>query len=334
MDSLTQIAVGIATAELCLGKQLKNKAFLYGAVIATLPDLDIYLGKLFDPITAIAMHRSFSHSILFFLLASVPIGAIMFKLEKGHVKLFQAINASFFILFTHSLLDAFTTWGTQIFWPLPYRAAIKSIFVVDFFYTIPWLIFLFLVYKNSNPIKRAKWLKIGFVITSCYLLLGIVLKIYVTQQVKNALHGQNITYTKIIVKPTFSNVVLWNINVMTNDAFLLSDFSVFDAQPMPFKSYDRNLYLAEPYQMQPVYNQLVNISEGWFTLQQTEQGILFNDLRFGLLKDDATKPQFAFSYKLMESESGLTAEELPKDNRDGKALLQNLYNRIFTSVTQ
>ena len=41
MDSLTQIVLGIATAELVAGKKLQNKTFLYGAMLGTIPDLDI-----------------------------------------------------------------------------------------------------------------------------------------------------------------------------------------------------------------------------------------------------------------------------------------------------
>jgi len=329
MDSLTQIAVGIATAEFCLGKQLKNRTFLYGAILATLPDLDIYVGKLFNPITAISLHRGFSHSILFFLLASVPLGALMYKIEHKKIKIFSAISACFLILFTHALLDAFTTWGTQIFWPLPYRLALKSVFVVDFFYTLPWVICLYMVYKNKQSVLRLKWLKIGFYLTTSYLVLGLLLKQYVTYCFESELKKQNIAYKALIVKPTFSNIVLWNANVMTEDAFLLSDFSVFDAKPTPFKHYKRNLEFGKTYQNAPPFLALENISEGWYTLQANNGSLIFNDLRFGILKNDPIAPQFAFSYIVKDENGVVTATEAPKQNRDGKKLLLYIFDRIF-----
>jgi membrane-bound metal-dependent hydrolase YbcI (DUF457 family) len=43
MDSFTQIALGIAIAEVCAGKKLKNKTILYGSILGTIPDLDVVL---------------------------------------------------------------------------------------------------------------------------------------------------------------------------------------------------------------------------------------------------------------------------------------------------
>ena len=42
MDSLTQIVLGGAVAELVAGKKMGNKAILWGAVAGTIPDLDVF----------------------------------------------------------------------------------------------------------------------------------------------------------------------------------------------------------------------------------------------------------------------------------------------------
>ena len=70
MDSLTQIVLGIATAELVAGKKLQNKTFLYGAVLGTIPDLDILVGKFLSDVEGVAIHRGLSHSLLFFVFLS------------------------------------------------------------------------------------------------------------------------------------------------------------------------------------------------------------------------------------------------------------------------
>lgn len=329
MDSLTQIVVGIATAEAVLGKQLKNKSFIYGAIIGTLPDLDIWFGKLFDPLTAISIHRGLSHSIIFYLFLSVFLGSLIFKIEKGKIKLFHAIHATFLILFTHSIIDAFTTWGTQIFWPLPYKVALKSIFVIDIFYTIPWIICLYFVFKNQDFINRKKWLIRGFYITTAYLILGLGIKTYVVNKFEKALSSQNIEYTEIIVKPTFSNIILWNANVMTKDSFLLADYSLFDSKPIIFDSYLKNDNLASSYKNHPEFKQLIAISEGWYTLEKSNNGIIFNDLRFGLLKKEKNITKFTFSYELSETDiNTLEIKEIKKENKDGKKFLAKILKRI------
>ena len=74
MDSLTQIVLGAAVGEVCLGKKLGNKAMVWGAVAGTIPDLDI-LGNLFmTELGALAFHRGISHSIFF---------AVFFFLSNG-----------------------------------------------------------------------------------------------------------------------------------------------------------------------------------------------------------------------------------------------------------
>ncbi|HAB26726.1 MAG TPA: metal-dependent hydrolase, partial [Xanthomarina gelatinilytica] len=65
MDSLTQIVLGAAVGEAVLGKKVGNKAMLYGAIAGTIPDLDILASYVTDTVTALEIHRGFTHSIFF-----------------------------------------------------------------------------------------------------------------------------------------------------------------------------------------------------------------------------------------------------------------------------
>ncbi len=69
MDSLTQITLGAAVGELVLGRKIGNKAMMWGAVAATIPDLDVFARLWMNEIDALAVHRGLSHSILFALVA-------------------------------------------------------------------------------------------------------------------------------------------------------------------------------------------------------------------------------------------------------------------------
>ena len=66
MDSLSQIVLGAATFALVKDKEIGKRALLYGAILGTIPDLDVVLNSFFDPIQQLAIHRAFSHSIFFF----------------------------------------------------------------------------------------------------------------------------------------------------------------------------------------------------------------------------------------------------------------------------
>lgn len=329
MDSFTQVLLGIATAELCAGEKLQRKTFLYGAVLGTIPDLDVVIGQFMNPVDGVAIHRGMSHSVLFFLLLSPILGWLISKTERNKINFSSATKMVFWCLLTHVLLDLFTSWGTQIFWPLTDRIAFKTIFVIDFLYTIPLLISLILAWrKKDNFTFRKKYVLIGIYLSSFYLLLTCSLKLYALQQFDKALKTQNIVYDDLIVKPTAFNCILWNANIATKDAYFLSDYSLLDTQPITFKKYSKNNKLARQLEGNNDFEKLKTISEGWFIITKKDNHFYFNDLRFGLLTNDSEKTQFAFSYVFKEENGVLKAQEVPKRKRDGMVLMKGIFTRI------
>src|SRR5690606_10728227 len=130
MDSLTQIVLGAAVGEAVLGRKAGNKAMFYGAIAGTIPDLDIIATLFTDTVTATELHRGFSHSMVFSILMAPIFGWFISNMEKKsqiHWKEWSWLM--FWGVFTHPILDSFTTGGTQLFWPLEIRLAVKNIFV-------------------------------------------------------------------------------------------------------------------------------------------------------------------------------------------------------------
>ena len=109
MDSLTQIVLGIAVAEFCAGKELKNRTFLYGAILGTLPDLDVVVGSFMNDVDGVYIHRGISHSLFLFLILSPIFGWLISKIEKNKVSFKKSSLMVFWCLFTHVLLDMFTS---------------------------------------------------------------------------------------------------------------------------------------------------------------------------------------------------------------------------------
>ena len=224
MDSFTQIALGIAIAEVYAGKKLKNKTFLYGTILGTIPDLDIVVGLFLNPVDAVLIHRGISHSLFLFLFLSPFLGWIISKIERDKINFIQSSAMVFWCLFTHVLLDMFTSWGTQILWPLNYRFALKTIFVIDLLYTIPLVIAMIMIWKTKDAVLREKYVIRGLFISSFYLLLSCLFKVYALNKFEKALTKQGIQYSEIIVKPTAFNLILWNANVATTNNYLLGDY--------------------------------------------------------------------------------------------------------------
>jgi inner membrane protein len=330
MDSLTQIVLGAAVGEAVLGKKVGNKAMLYGAIAGTIPDLDVVANYFTDTITAIEVHRGVTHSILFAIVMAPVFGWLISKIERKSPATWRDWSLlMFWGLFTHGILDAFTTWGTQLFWPIDYPVSFQSIFVIDPLYTLPFLTFLILaMFQKRTSLKRRKYNSLGLIISSGYLVLTLILKGITYAKFTNALQEQNIAYKQIQNKPGPLNQILWVANVETEDAFLIGDYSFFDSKPIVFYSFPKNHELLGDWIDKRNVQRLIKITNGWFTISEKEGELFFNDLRFGLLNNDPYNPEFVFSYLLAEINGTIYAEESEKDREDAQELLRDLWIRI------
>jgi inner membrane protein len=331
MDSLSQIVLGAAVGNQVLGKKIGNKAILYGAIIGTIPDLDVLYGKFLDPLTATDIHRGFSHSTLFFLFLSPILGWILQKVaHKNGVNFKEATLFSFLILQTHSLLDLFTTWGTQLLWPLETRFSLQSIFVIDPLYTLPFLLFLILSMKKSRlDQKRRFWNRTGLIVSTSYLFFTLLVQSIVLQKFEKQLDLNKISYQEIVVKPSPFNIILWTTNVKVENGYYIGDYSFFDTKPIQFQFIPTQNELISNIEDAAVIEQLKRISEGWYCITQKENQLLFNDLRFGLMNADKNDMQFSFSYHITEEKGEIKAVELPNKNRaQAKKLLGKLWIRL------
>lgn len=227
MDSLTQIVLGAAVGEAVLGKKIGNKAIILGAIAGTIPDLDVAANYFTDTVTALEMHRGFTHSIVFAVVFGLFFGWLLSLWDK-RATLKQWSWFWFLCFVTHPLLDAHTTWGTQLFWPFDLRLEYKNIFVIDPLYTLPFLIFVILaMFQKRESAKRRKFNNLGLIVSSAYMLVTIILKGITYSKFENALEEQNISYLEMDTKPSPLNTILWTANVETEDSFLIGDYSFF-----------------------------------------------------------------------------------------------------------
>lgn len=329
MDSLTQIVLGAAVGEVVLGKKAGSKAMLYGAIAGTIPDLDVLARQFTDTTMALDIHRGFTHSVVFSVLFAPLFGWLVSRYERSGD--FRGWSWLFFwAFFTHPLLDAHTTWGTQLFWPFDLRLAFQTIFVIDPVYTVPFLVCLILALtrKRINP-KRAFYNKLGLWISSSYLALTFVLKGLAFMQFSNTLETQGVNYTDLDTRPAPLNTILWAANVDTEDAYLLGDYSFFDAQPITFNSYAKDHHLIDSIRGNERVERMIRISQGWYTISKQDGNLYFNDLRFGLISLEPQSQDFVFKYEIGEDERGnITFTEVPKDQQDAKAIASALWTRI------
>ncbi|MCK0161880.1 metal-dependent hydrolase [Allomuricauda sp. F6463D] len=329
MDSLTQIVLGAAVGEAVLGRKVGNKAMFYGAIAGTIPDLDMVASYLTDTVSSLAIHRGFTHSIAFSMLFAPLMGWLVSRFES--YKNFRDWSWLFFwSLVTHPILDAHTTWGTQLFWPFDVRLAFKTIFVIDPIYTLPFLVFLILAMrqKRTSP-KRKRFNTMGLIVSTGYLLLTFLLKWAAFGQFEQALKSQKIAYLQLDTRPSPLNTILWSANVETENAYLLGNYSFLDTQPISFVSYPKNHELLGKLVENEKIKRMISISEGWYTITENEGYLYFNDLRFGLFSMKPNAQDFVFKYKItVEADDQVVFTEEPPDRSAGKRILIDLWKRV------
>ncbi|MGB0882415.1 MAG: metal-dependent hydrolase [Vicingaceae bacterium] len=332
MDSITQIVLGAAVGEAVIGKKVGRWAPLWGAVAGTIPDLDVFVSYFTDNITALEIHRGFTHSFIFSVLFGLLFG---FLVSKIHYKLsasWKEWSLLFFLGFlTHAWLDAHTTWGTQVFWPIDYKVAFKNIFVIDPLYTIPFLVFLLMaIFHKKGSEKRRRYNNLGLIISSCYMVITLGLKGLSHNKFTSSLEKQEINYINISTRPTPLNTILWAANIQLEDGFLIGYFSFFDSKEIQFsKKIPKNNDLLAPYMNEKKVQQLIKLTDGWYALEAKGDKIIFKDLRFGQNDITDINSDFVFSFELFYDENGVfQATELPKDITDGKKMFTALIKRV------
>lgn len=334
MDSLTQIVLGGAVGEAVLGRKVGNKAVLWGAVAGTIPDLDTLVGSFLDPVASMEIHRGFSHSVVFAILIAPLLGFMLYRLyrKKEEAAWWGWTQLVFWAVFTHPLLDIFTTWGTQLFWPLDWRIALQSIFVIDPLYTLPFLICLLacLFHRRKSP-NRAKWNRLGLILSTAYLMLTLIIKSYVNQVFITSVREEGVDFHAYSSRPAPFTSLLWLFNLETENEFILASYSLFDSpdRSIKFRHFQKNHDLLQPLRNHPKVERLIQLTQGNYILEKGEEGMLFHDLRFGLI--DQFNPQakgFVFTYLLKEEANGLEISRKENSFKHKEQLLQSLWKRV------
>ena len=296
MDSLTQAALGAVIGHSILAKPLGRAALGVGAVLGTLPDLDVLIPYGND-VDNFIYHRGFSHS-LFVLIAVSPFIALM--LYRGmtylrphlvnHVSFVRVLIAVALALTTHPLLDAFTAYGTQIFWPIgapwhgPPPVSWSSIFIIDPFYTLPLIVAVVAaLYRPTQT--RVAIAALG--VSSLYLIWSLAAKHIVDSKLNDQLPLPKGSY-QLFSTPTPFNTLLYRFIVTTEDRYLTGHVSVRRAllqadYEIDFVSQPRNVDLVKQLDSSQMltFEKLAWFSQGFYQLEDAKDGIVFTDLRMG-----------------------------------------------------
>ena len=324
MDSLTQIALGATVASSVGFKPFGRKVILVGAALGTLPDLDIFInyGNVIDNYTS---HRGFSHSLFVLTLLSIAIYVLVLKFKphfKDHkVALFGVI---FLPLITHPLLDTFTTYGTQLLWPLKSAPiAWNSIFIIDPLYTLPLLMTMLFLWFSKDKKRWIKANNMALLFSCCYLLWGQVSQGIILYQVKQNIEDKE---SKILVMPTPFNSVYWRVIRYQEDHFFETFTHINDTKPLQWKEFKTNRSLIKEVTKLPTLDRLEWFSHGWLRFDEIEGQLQVTDLRLGF----AGYHPFKFTIAVKKGEEWQSVD--PVKIKSNEQQRQQLFTKLKSSV--
>lgn len=232
MDPLSQGVIGVVAAQTTaatmsnIQQRLDEKkshlaaATFIGIISGMAPDLDIFIRSAVDPLFSLEYHRHFTHSLFF-----IPIGALLCTLFVyallGWSRWFKNRGITFKTIYfysiaayaTHGLLDACTTYGTQLLWPFTdARIAWNIISIIDPLFTIPLLLLI-----TIAAISKKKWFTYSAIIwMTCYFSFGLIQRERAEaagyELAKSRGHELNKNNpSSLRATPSFANLLVWKI---------------------------------------------------------------------------------------------------------------------------
>jgi inner membrane protein len=290
MDTLTQGLLGAAVGQAGFGRTLGKRAVFWGGVGGLMPDLDI-LASAAGPTGEWLYHRGPSHALWVGPVVGPAIGYAVWRLlrRRGDPGPLGAwIGLFVAALFTHPLLDIFTTYGTQLLAPFSDRRfAFNSVGIIDPTYSTLLLVALVVGSRwgpGSSPARWAAWL--ALVLSSLYLLLGLQLNATARARAESQLEAQGIRGARVQAYPTLFQLQVRRVVVHHEGRIRVGWFNLRNGRAIEWAIIPKTEH--------PLIETLRSLPEGrvfeWFAMGQTrgrvfEEGsttiVEIDDLRYG-----------------------------------------------------
>lgn len=283
MDSLTQMTLGAAVGGVVAGSRHGRTALVAGALLGTVPDLDVLI-PIEGAVESFTYHRSFSHSLIVLSAVAPLIAVILHRYTRFcELSLSRSWLFVWLVLVTHPLLDAFTVYGTQLFWPLSdYPVSGSSVFIIDPLYTVVLLVGLIAMWRQ--PVSNWKWNGVCLLLSSAYLCWSVAAKTMIGNSVTQGLANQGIQYQRLLTTPMPFNTIGWRFVAMQSDGYVSGYTSLLDPPSMILqtKHYPSEVSLLNTIADHWPVARLQKFTHGFYKVHQRDNEVLITDLRMGV----------------------------------------------------
>jgi inner membrane protein len=336
MDSLSQIVLGGALAAAIAPPGHRRAALLAGAALGTLPDLDgIPIALLTDdPVLRMTWHRSISHSLFVLPIVATLIWWLFKRYGHGRVaeapmRWFWAIQLA---LITHPVLDAFTVYGTQLWWPMNVPPTMwSSVFIIDPLYTLWLLIACGVAWRARERIVAQRALVAGLVLSTAYLCWSLAAKTMVERAADEALAEIGLQDAPRFSVPMPFNTLLWRVVAMTPDGYVEAERSlVADHGAMRFRAQPSDVAALREVANYDAVARLRWFNHGFMKAQERDGHLILSDLRMGV------EPDYIFNF-VVAKRNGPTWRAIPPEQLqwpwNAAERLRDMWTRIWYEPT-
>lgn len=339
MDLITQVALGATVGAVVLGPKIGRPAIGWGALFGLLPDLDGVLMPFLDTAADLWWHRGPSHSLLLVLAATFGLAKPLAKRWKRQKVTPQRAGwFVFLVLATHVLIDCFTVYGTQVWWPFSgYPVSFDNLFIIDPLFTLPLLVAIVWGLRiDAKRWKKGEGVKMTAVclaISSAYVGLSFWAKHAVSERIVADLAVRGISWERKMEAPAPFSILLWRAVVEREDEFWVGYRSLFDGDdPVVWtilpKQAELPAELADDFEVRSVRR----FSKEWWLTRETRRGAWLVDLRFGEYREWderglELRPIFAWEYQV--DGRGDPLKRRVKEERKVGPMMTRLWRRIF-----
>jgi inner membrane protein len=338
MDSITHLFYGGAIAAAIAPARHRRAALLAGAALNTLPDLDVIpLAMFSDPVAQMTCHRGATHSWLVLPFVAWVLWAVFrsgyFRKRGGRVaeEPRRWLWVFMVTLMAHPLIDAFTVYGTQLFWPLPMRPLMgSSLFIIDPLFTLPWLVACVVAWFARGSLLAQRALLAGIALGIGYVGWSLAAKSIVDREAARALAAMGLAEAPRFSVPMPFNTLLWRVVAMTPEGFVEGERSlVADRGAMVFRGYRSNVQALGEARAIPAVQRLTWFNHGFQKAQVRDGQLVLSDLRMG------SEPDYSFNFAVAQRDGATWHALLPPVQKawpwQARRRLGDMWRRVWTT---
>lgn len=330
MDPVTQGVLGASVPQAISHKKHVVAATLFGAISGMSPDLDSLIRSDTDPLLHLEFHRQFSHSLFFIPIGSLICALVFYCLLAKRREISFKLTYLFCFLgyATHGLLDACTSYGTQLLWPFSNeRFSWNTISIVDPLFTLPLLALVITGARKKKPLFS----QIALCWVVFYLGLGVFQNYRVTEAGTQLARERGHTPIRLEAKPTIGNLLLWKVIYEMEDGYYTdavragSGLTLFPGEFIPKLNIERDLpWLDKDSQQARDLARFRWFSRGFLSLDP-DNPLRVVDMRYSLVPNEATG-MWSICFN---RQAGTTGHVTIKHDRDTSVPRRIKFGRMF-----